>query len=371
MRFAPVFVVAVALGCTPLARAEPAITLRRGVNTSHWFAQHGARYPLEHLRREITARDAALMKRLGLDHVRFTLNPELLWRGDDPQRLDAAMLAELDRAIDLLLDAGLNVVVDVHPEDGFKRKLKQPEGAFVEQFAQFWSALAAHVRRRDPSRVALEIINESTVDDADRWQKMAAVLHAAIRRAAPEHTIIITGCGWGSLDGLLKLKPVDDANVIYTFHMYDPHVFTHQGATWGWAGWRDIEQLPYPATPENVAPVLAGLADHSARWAVKQYGDQRWNADRVERHIAQAADWAKRHGAVVWCGEFGVYRKVSPPDARAAYLHDVRTACERHGIGWAMWDWKRGFNLAIEEGGTLSPHEPTADALGLNVDAKR
>ena len=47
---------------------------------------------------------------------------------------------------------------------------------------------------------------------------------------------------------------------------------------------------------------------------------------------------AKKNGVPVWCGEFGAING-APTDARKAWLRDVRTACEKAGIGWCMWDY--------------------------------
>jgi len=45
-------------------------------------------------------------------------------------------------------------------------------------------------------------------------------------------SILATGVQWSNLDTLLELKPLKDHNIIYNFHFYEPHIFTHQGASW-------------------------------------------------------------------------------------------------------------------------------------------
>src|SRR5215210_1330105 len=50
--------------------------LRHGINLSHWFAQSPRRdYSETHLKSHTTERDIALIKNLGFDHVRFTIEP--------------------------------------------------------------------------------------------------------------------------------------------------------------------------------------------------------------------------------------------------------------------------------------------------------
>src|SRR5271169_5760271 len=56
--------------------------LRHGINLSHWFAQvYDAKgYTKEHFDCYDTAQDMALIKTMGFDHVRFTLNCEPMFR---------------------------------------------------------------------------------------------------------------------------------------------------------------------------------------------------------------------------------------------------------------------------------------------------
>ena len=64
-----------------------------------------------------------------------------------------------------------------------------------------------------------------------------AKLAAAIRQGAPANTIIAAGARWDDDDDMVFLEPLRDPNVIYVFHFYEPHIFTHQGATWGAYYW--------------------------------------------------------------------------------------------------------------------------------------
>ena len=86
---------------------------------------------------------------------------------------------------------------------------------------------------------------------------MEAKLAVAIRQGAPTHTIIATGARWDDDDDMIFLEPLRDPNVIYVFHFYEPHIFTHQGATWGAYYWRWVKGLHYPSSPENAAQVAA------------------------------------------------------------------------------------------------------------------
>jgi len=42
-------------------------------------------------------------------------------------------------------------------------------------------------------------------------------------------------------------------------------------------------------------------------------------------------------------GEFGAIQRADQP-SRARYYKAMRQAMEAEHIGWAIWDWKSGFN---------------------------
>jgi hypothetical protein len=158
---------------------------------------------------------------------------------------------------------------------------------------------------------------------------------------------------------------VADPNVVYNFHCYDPHDFTHQGAGWGERHWPALARLPYPSSPELLAPLLDAIADEAAREAARQYGAARWNAAKVDAWIAGAARWAAEQGMRLTCNEFGVYRAKALPEHRGAWLRDVRSALERHNIGWTMWDYAGDFGVTTTEDGARVPDRATLTALGL------
>ena len=59
--------------------------------------------------------------------------------------------------------------------------------------------------------------------------------------------------------------------------------------------------------------------------------------------IQQAKAWSEKFGRPVHFGEFGAFTKADQ-DSRAHYYAAYRQALDEAGIGWAIWDWKSGFN---------------------------
>jgi endoglucanase len=344
--------------------------LRHGVNASEWFAQvYDKRgYTKEHFQNWTTAQDIGLMRSMGFDHVRLSVDPQPMMQSHRPDEIPAEYLGYLDAAVKMILDQQMAVVIDVHPDSDFKAHLAKDDG-FVQEFADFWRALARHYSTWDSERVFFEILNEPEFSDRYRWYGVQAKLAAAIREGAPQSTMIATGARWSNDDELVFLEPLRDSNVIYNFHFYEPHLFTHQGATWGAYFWHWVKGLHYPSSPESAAKVAAGVPDATDRLAVVRYGRDHWDAERIDAEITQVAEWARQRGVPVVCNEFGVYREYADPLDRAAWIHDVRTLLERHGMGWTLWDYSGSFGVVTKKDGRSVPDEITLRVLGLNVAA--
>jgi len=349
--------------------SQRAATLRHGVNLSHWFSQ-SADYSKERLQKHTTAADIALIKKLGFDHVRFPLEPAPLFNEGEPSRLNLEYLGYVDAALDMILAQGLAVIVDIHPSDEFKLQLNKDD-RFVEAFGRFWQALATHLSQRDPERVFLEVINEPMVEDGYRWFGIQEKLIAAIRAGAPQHTIIASGHRWSGPYELLFLHAYGDPNVIYNFHYYEPFAFTHQGATWAGPNLSFYKEVPYPSTPEAVMKVMDTIPDATARYNLLRYGEDRWNAARLDAEIGMIAQWAEKNHVPLTCNEFGAFRRFVRPADRAAWISDMRTVLEKHGIGWTMWDYAGGFSVVNKKDGVATPDAETVKALGLGEAATK
>jgi aryl-phospho-beta-D-glucosidase BglC (GH1 family) len=315
--------------------------LATGANVSHWF-----RFPrtesADHFANYITEAEASLMQHMGLKHVRLCVAPKIIMnQTTGAVREDAAKYVEA--AIQRFHRAGLLVVVDLHNED----RAAEASAAWEEAFARFWEALAARLCKFDPEWSMFEIVNEPVFHNHEAdWDVLNARFAAAIRKNAPAHTIITSGANWGGIGGLQRLKPLADKNVVYSFHCYDPFPFTHQGATWASQEVRPLRGIPYPSSPEAVAPLLAGLADQPrSQKMVEEYGKERWNKDKLAARFKQGVDWGAQNGVPLYCGEFGVFPRYAKPEHRANWFRDFGQVLAEHQIGWAVWSWDEGFGL--------------------------
>jgi len=119
--------------------------LRHGINLSEWFAQvyDPKGYTKEHFETWNTAQDIALIKAMGFDHVRLSVNPQPMFRRKQADQIPTEYLGYLDAAVKMILDQVLALIIDVHPDSDFKEKLSS-ENDSIEQFGDFWRALVRH-----------------------------------------------------------------------------------------------------------------------------------------------------------------------------------------------------------------------------------
>jgi endoglucanase len=335
--------------------------LRHGINTSAWFAQ-SADFSGAKADRFMDAQDLALIARLGFDNVRIAIDAAAFQKYPrTPDDLSSELVSRLDRAVDAALANGLAVQIDIHPEDNFKQQLRNGEDP-VDRFAMLWRKIAKHYANRDPERVFFEILNEPEVYDRYRWIGIQTRIAGAIRDAAPRNTIIATGPNYSDISDLLALRPLADGNVIYTFHFYEPHEYTHQGATWGVPWWSYTRGIAYPPNDAAMQALLPQVPDLPDRYALENYWLNHWDGRHIRLLIDEAAAWARQYNVPLVCNEFGAYRNNSDPVSRINWLHDVRTALEADGIGWAMWEYRGGFGVVNKQDG--QPAQPDNDVVG-------
>lgn len=346
----------------------------RGTNLSNWFNsysdpnQYSNRFP---------AKTLALIKSSGFTYVRLPIGTSILYNESNPSQLNAANLTLVDAAINKCIAAGLSVTMDLHSDQGTRiDSLLAADPTYVDKIAAYWKSVAGYFKKYDSSKIAFEVYNEPyasaaglTTKDFSWWGPVQEKLVKAIRDVTTAHKIVVGGEGWNSIKGLVQLPVYNYPNIVYVFHIYDPFLFTHQGATWvGWAPAVLARNVPYPASPEGVAPLAAAASNTELKDALNWYGSQRYNIDSLDKWIKVAYDWGKAHGVKVIVDEFGSYKTYAPRQSRLNLIGDMRRTFEKYNIGWAMWDCDEGFGWIDYLGNDRN--SPVADtgvlqALGL------
>jgi hypothetical protein len=395
---------AATLGATfARARARP-LRLKRGVNAFPWFQltqeypaprRDYAWPPFQPTRPVPTARDLGALRDVGFDFLRLPVDPGPFLAAPAPQR--RALLDQLTAAVRLSLDHGLNVVVNVQANAGthYWTPARLTGSTEAPEFAAYRALVGEIAARLPSSGAALEPINEPIgACAAPETGAVREALLSEARKAAPDLTLIASG-GCGSLiQGLGAFDPATVARfapILYTFHFYEPYLFTHQGAPWmGERLYHTLTGVPWPgaqgAYDETMRETRARLIADATLTAtereatlaetekvIKVYFDANPGRPFIDGYLGAADAWAKKHGlsnAEVLLGEFGALRKdaryfgARAPD-RARYIRDVRESAEAFGCPWAFWCLFDGMGLIDDDDRQLDPAMLTA--LGLKV----
>ena len=393
---------ALVLALTCPALADP-VALKRGVNLGLWndwlsigdmLANPATLDPFPDWQRDVTPAMLAALAEQGFDHIRMPTDPgPLLAYG--PGVNQDKLIAGIRTATESALAAGLKVVVDLHPlprgdEVGGMEDILETQWP---DYVVFVGHLAADLATLPADKVALELLNEPTFDceavyaGADaRWPAMQAELLASVRAAAPDLTVVLTGACWGQANALAALNPADyaDDNVLWTFHSYEPFLFSHQGASWSGAPEKYIWNLPYPpsaVTDEQAAEIAAtakdamAAAEGSSDDALLDQAltDYRAYPDSiVTTEIDRAIAWADEHGIPrdrLYLGEFGALHtsddRSYPRDWYLAFIADKRAAADAAGMSWAVLGYVGGMGVADEDASDRRLDPDTCRALGL------
>jgi len=335
--------------------------LSKGANVCRWF--RFTREDPERLANYISDDEAAMMRRMGLTHVRLCIQPRIVM-DQTTGALREDNCALVDAALERFHRAGLLVLIDIHNED----RQVEVDPAWQDAFARFWGEFAARLKRLDPELTVLEIVNEPVFDGREsEWDTLNARLASVIRKNAPEHTIMTSGPNWGGIDGLKKLKLLEDPNAVYSFHCYDPFPFTHQGATWSSESVKPLREVPYPSSPEAVASVVATLEPYpQSRQMIEKYGRERWDKARLAARFKEGIAWGAQHRVPLYCGEFGVFPRYAQAVHRANWFRDFGQVLAENQIGWGVWGWDEGFGLNRRYvDGKPVVDKTVAEALGL------
>jgi len=338
------------------------VPFHRGVNLTGWYQEDDVgQTPVG----RFGPVDFGRLKDLGVDGVRLPVNfaafvgpaPGFVLR---PLGLDL-----LDRGVDGLLAAGFTVVLDNH-SDPTDPRLKGRLEAFERAL---WTQLSRHYRSRGP-KLIYEFQNEPHDLAPEEWHRIQRRLVADLRQTEPDRLAVVTGADWGGVSGLLALPALDDPNLIYSFHFYDPFVFTHQGADW--TDLVDLKGVRFPPrgpVPEAKGPKVQGWwKDELAKYY------QSHAAVELARTLDQVTAFAAARKVPVWCGEFGAYDRYADPDDRARWYQTVRGLLDDRSIPWTMWDYRGGFGLfrpGSAEDFDQDLNAPVVRALGFTMPPQR
>jgi len=351
---------------------EPLKDRLRGLNLGGWFSQVDCieeKDPLgfpglyAHMESFLGPVDFDRIRGWSFNHVRLPVDYFNFFDRDSLVP-DERAFNLLDRAVQQIRAAGLLLILDLHKCPGHDFHLgttqEQPfftEARFRADAKRVWSVLAE--RYGHTPGVLLELLNEPVAPNATIWNEVKDELFWHVRRIAPKAPIVVGSNLWNNPAEFAGLSPIDDDNVLYSFHSYQPVSFTHQFAPWiadpffhkrrEWPG-------EYPA-PDG--PISSRLP--------LEFGS--WNKDRLRSTMENALEFRAKFRVPVACNEFGVYVGVDR-QSQLNWLHDFTALLREADVGFSYWNYKNLDFGVVSVGESLHrdlPQYQNADRLDAEL----
>ncbi len=341
------------------------IPFSRGVNLTNWFQSASAQ---EIQFTKFTKQDFINIKSLGFDVIRLPINLHAMTSGSPDYIIETLFYSFLDSAVTWAEELQIHLLLDNHTFDPATNT--DPEIGPV--LVMVWTQMAEHYKNRS-GYICYEILNEPHGILDQLWGQIQQSVIDAIREIDSVHTIIVGPAGWNSYNNLNAMPRYSDTNLIYTFHFYDPFMFTHQGASWTDPSMVPLSGVPFPYEAATMPACPAELVGTWIESGLNNYPND-GTVSRVQGLIGLAVSFRDNRDVPLFCGEFGVYIPNSTDSDRVFWYKTVSDYLELNNIPWTMWDYTGGFGL-FEKGSTemfeYDLNIPLIEALGLNVPEQK
>ena len=281
----------------------------RGMNLANWFENFSSISEIHF--KLYTKKDFENIKSLGCDHIRPALELFDMTGPAPDYTLDPLLFIFLDQIIDWAEELNLHLIIQ---NNSFEPDIvTDPD--IKDQLLSVWKQLADRYRNRS-NLIYYEILCEPHGIADAVWHNIQQQAIDTIRAYDQTHTIIVGPANWYNYNNLEFMPEFTDENLIYTFHFYEPHVFTHQGAAWNIPSMENLAGVPYPydaARMPDLPEELKGTWVEDRYNAYPEEGNDTW----VRSQIDIAIQFMNERQVLLWCGEFGAHMPTSQTEDRA------------------------------------------------------
>lgn len=289
--------------------------MEKGLNVSNWLEEYwNTDWPVPH---KYTRQHFEDMQQAGITAIRLPINFHAVIDPVAPYTVDQthAVFSWVDSVIDWTDALGMKLIIDNHhgwelTEFNWRAKLPM--------FSHLWSVLAQRYSHLDPDRMIFELLNEPSLGFQDSLKVMYSDAIDSIRQYTVDHSIIVSPHWAGSAMVFSDWQPMADTNLIYTWHIYDPLDFSHQGLSWN--------------TPYFPAGNIFPHAEPTFMETIFETGWQR------------VLDWKALHGLPLLMGEFGLSGHCDSLSV-CNWLTITMTRLKQQRIPWFYWDWQWDFAM--------------------------
>lgn len=310
-----------------------------GINLGGWLSQYN-QCDIEHFDTFIQRRDIEQIAVWGFDHIRLPLDYPILEEDIYPYEYKEDGFKYIDNCLSWCKEFGLNLVLDLHNAPGYRFSDLGGNTLFdnptqQDRVIKLWEAISKrYVNEKE--NLMFDLLNEIAEPDSTCWNLLTKRLVAAIRTIDKDRGIIIGSNNYNAVSELKNLDILNDDRIVYSFHFYEPMIFTHQKAHWFRMTKLLNKEQKYPGK-------CSGIKEFCEKYPQFQQAKELENVTMdkalLESYIQPAKDFLKKTGKPVYCGEYGVIEFASRQD-RIHWHEDVASILKELKIGRACWSYK-------------------------------
>jgi len=327
----------------------------RGVNFSGWFEDESAEAVIF---TRYSEQDFADVKSLGVDVIRLPIRMHSMTGPGPEYKINPLLLRFLDKAVDWAEKYNIYIIIDNHSFDPAKDIAKDIDKILLP----VWAQMAQHFSKRG-EYVIYEVLNEPHGISDGRWGEIQGMVIDTIRKYDAKHAIVVGGTDFNSIGKLQAIPKYKDTNLIYTFHYYDPFMFTHQGASWS-PPLEYLGNVPFPYNAARMPKLHSKLRGTWVESNLRNNYKKESDVAFMRKTLDRVVEFANERNVSVFCGEYGVFNLVSPDADRALWYEIVTDMLSKRNISRTSWDYFGGFGV-FKKGDGKDFHRD------LNVDIVR
>ncbi len=281
-----------------------------------------------------------VLKNIGVKTVRLPIDFARSFSTTVPVKLiNSDNFTACDSFISWAMAYNFNLSIDFHNDPSVTGNLVNSK-AYI---ASVWKYIAKKYAALPSNQFYFELFNEPHDVTTAVWKPVAQEIIDSIRLVAPNQTIIVGGADYNSIGSLIDLGLLKDNNLIYTFHTYDPFLFSHQGASWVGDAVSTLG-VPYPY---NAAAMPQLNSKAKGTWGEGLYNSYSTDGNdaKILANIKVASDWSIKNNVPIFCGEFGSFGTYSDEASRCRHMKAMRGALESLKIPYTWWEFLSSFSF--------------------------
>ena len=360
------FIILVVIALLFADNVESQVPFHKGVNLSGWFKNVPNTGQIQV--KQYNQTDFNHLKTLGCDVVRLPIKLFNFVGASPDYTVDPLFFELLDQVVTLAETNKIYLILDNHSADATASDNPDLQNILTK----VWLQMATRYKNRS-AYILYEVMNEPNGLTTTVWGAIQQAAINTIRTVDTTHYIIVGASHFNTYNELSSLPVYTDTKLIYTFHFYDPFIFTHQGATWPSTPVASLSGIPFPYNATTMPAVPTDLVGTSVESSMKNYSTDGTVA-KIKSLIDIAASFKTTRNVNVYCGEFGVYNLNAPVTDRIYWYNQVRLYLESKGIPWTIWDYQGSFGLFNKDTYQQFDYDlntPLLTALGLTIPPQK